>query len=377
MTPGSTAPIALALSGGGVRAMVFHLGVLKLLAERELLEHVGRVSTVSGGTLLVGLLLHQASMRWPSSAEFTASVYPRLRQRLCERSMQWGAVRQLLRPWNWGFVLSRANLLATALRKEWNITAKLSDIPASPEWSLNGTTAETGKRFRFKRDSMGDYTVGYAPTGNFPLASAIAVSAAFPGGFGPFSLDTRQYIWRKRQAWTDAPDTAVPAVPEHGQLRLYDGGVYDNLGLEPVFDAGRRQTKHPGDILIVSDASAPLIRGFSALALNPWRFKRLADIMGDQTRALRVRTLCDYLQRSPGQGAYIYINTPVTDEGVCASAAFASAFPTTLRRLTLAEFDALSEHGYRVASRVEKTHGLVEPVPGPLESVGGASQPST
>ena len=361
MTSESTRPIALALSGGGVRAMVFHLGVLKLLAERELLEHVGRVSTVSGGTLLVGLLLHEASMRWPSSAEFSASVYPRLRERLCKRSMQWGAVRQLLRPWNWRFALSRANLLAAALREEWSITDRLSDIPASPEWSMNGTTAETGKRFRFKRDSMGDYTVGYSPTGHFPLASAIAVSAAFPGGFGPFSLDTRQYTWRKRQAWTDSPDAAVRVIPAHTLLRLYDGGVYDNLGLEPIFDAGRGQTKHPGDILIVSDASAPLKRGFSALALNPWRFKRLADIIWDQTRALRVRTLSGYLQRSPGGGAYIYINTPVTGEGACPSAAFASAFPTTLRRLTLAEFDALSEHGYTVASRVEALYGLVPP----------------
>ena len=85
---------------------------------------------------------------------------------------------------------------------------------------------------------MGDYTLGYASPGDFPLANAIAVSAAFPGGFGPFTLDTRQYIWRKRQAWTDSPDAAVQAVPEHKQLRLYDGGVYDNLGLEPIFDAG-------------------------------------------------------------------------------------------------------------------------------------------
>ena len=32
--------IALALSGGGIRAMVFHLGVLKLLAERGLFDYI-------------------------------------------------------------------------------------------------------------------------------------------------------------------------------------------------------------------------------------------------------------------------------------------------------------------------------------------------
>jgi NTE family protein len=374
MTSPSATPIALALSGGGVRAMVFHLGVLKLLAERRLLEHVRRVSTVSGGTLLVGLLLHESSMRWPSSDEFNTFVHPRLRQRLCGRSMQWGALRQLSMPWNWKFLLSRANLLALALREEWGIQDKLSDVPIIPEWSLNGTTAETGKRFRFKRDSIGDYTLGYASPRDFPLAEAIAVSAAFPGGFGPFSLDTRQYTWHKRQAWGDAADAAVQVAPEHKQLRLYDGGVYDNLGLEPIFDAGEGQTKHQGDILIVSDASAPLKRGFSTFAFNPWRFKRLADIIADQARALRVRTLSHYLQQTPGRGAYIYINTPVTDVDASAALAFAAAFPTTLRRLTLAEFDALCEHGYRVAAHVEKRYGLVVSEPAPVASSDSRSQ---
>jgi NTE family protein len=377
MTSSSAKPIALALSGGGVRAMVFHLGVLKLLAERQLLEDVRRVSTVSGGTLLIGLLLHEASMRWPSSTEFIVSVYPRLRERLCERSMQWGAARQLLKPRNWQFALSRSNVLAVALRQEWGIREKLSDVPAVPEWSLNGTTAETGKRFRFKRDSVGDYTLGYAAPGDFPLASAIAVSAAFPGGFGPFTLDARQYSWHRRQSWTDSADAAVLAVPPHTHLRLYDGGVYDNLGLEPIFDAGRGRTKHPGEILIVSDASAPLQKGFSAFALNPWRFKRLADIIGDQARALRVRTLNHYLQGSPGRGAYIYINTPVSDDAVCSSAVFAASFPTTLRKVTEAEFDALSEHGYRVASRVENVSGVVSSESTGLGPAVSPSQPTT
>ena len=68
-----TAPrpsIALALSGGGIRAMVFHLGVMKHLAERGLLEDVAKVSTVSGGSLVVGLLLQQNQMGWPTSEQF-------------------------------------------------------------------------------------------------------------------------------------------------------------------------------------------------------------------------------------------------------------------------------------------------------------------
>lgn len=338
--------------------MVFHLGVLRLLAERRLLENVRRISSVSGGSLLVGLMLQETALRWTSSEEFLLSVAPTLRTKLCSRSMQSGAVRQLLLPWNWRFILSRANLLAIALRREWDVSARLGSLPDVPEWSINGTTAENGKRFRFKRDKIGDYDLGYADAQDFPLSSAMAVSAAFPGGFGPLTLDASRFEWRKRPWGAPADAERVVDIGYH-QLRLYDGGVYDNLGLEPFFDPGRGIPKNAGEIIVVSDAGAPLKPGFSLFTLSPWRLKRVADIMSEQARALRVRAFSNYLQQQPGRGAYLYINSPVTGPAPCSSQAFASSFPTTLRRLTLQEFDALFEHGYRVALQVEARHGLV------------------
>ncbi|HSD18439.1 MAG TPA: patatin-like phospholipase family protein [Anaeromyxobacter sp.] len=47
--------LGLALSGGGFRASLFHLGVLSRLAELDLLRQVEIVSTVSGGSILGGL----------------------------------------------------------------------------------------------------------------------------------------------------------------------------------------------------------------------------------------------------------------------------------------------------------------------------------
>ena len=49
--------LALALSGGGVRASVFHCGVLQRLALDGLLEKTTFVSSVSGGSLVTGLIL--------------------------------------------------------------------------------------------------------------------------------------------------------------------------------------------------------------------------------------------------------------------------------------------------------------------------------
>lgn len=345
--------------------MVFHLGVLRHLAEHGALEQVHRLSTVSGGSLLVGLILQSAGMRWPGSAEFLSATYPTLRGKLCGSSLQWAAARQLLNPWNWRFALSRANLLAMALRKHWGVKARLSNLPSLPEWSINGTTAETGRRFRFKAETIGDYQLGYAHPGEFPLASALAVSAAFPGGFGPLTLAASRFVWKKRPSWESGPESAQPVDIGFRRLHLYDGGVYDNLGLEPYFDAGHGVPKHTGMFILVSDAGAPLPTGFAHGVMNPWRLKRVADIMSEQARALRVRTFVSYLQRTPGAGGYVYIGAPSALDGSVGNRQHPALFPTTLRRLSFTEFDRLADHGYQVAKAVADEYAVRSAAIGP------------
>ena len=341
--------------------MAFHLGVLRFLAERALLERVDRVSTVSGGSLLVGLIYEANKMTWPASDVFSTSIYGSLRSKLCSSSLQWGALRQLLKPTNWRFILSRANLLGLALRDEWSVKAVLSDLPESPEWSVNGTTAENGKRFRFKAHNIGDYELGYADNcADFPLSQALAVSAAFPGGFGPLAIEAKRFKWKKR-AWGAPAGTEVDIELPYRKLHLYDGGVYDNLGLEPFFDAGRGKSKIGSTRIFVSDAGAPLSPGFNLGPLNVFRLKRVADIMSDQAHALRVRTFFTYLQAEPSRGALIYIGDVVPGPDGEDAARFARAFPTSLKRLTLAEFDQLAGHGYRVAKHTSSLYGLVGP----------------
>jgi NTE family protein len=47
---------ALCLSGGGYRAMLFHLGALWRLYELGLLRTIKRISSVSGGSITAGVL---------------------------------------------------------------------------------------------------------------------------------------------------------------------------------------------------------------------------------------------------------------------------------------------------------------------------------
>ncbi len=345
--------------------MIFHLGVLKHLADCGELEHVERVSTVSGGSLLIGLVFQECGLQWPTSKAFLERVYPSLRLKLCSRSLVLGAVCELLRPSNWRFVMSRANVLASVLRREWHVTARMADLAAVPEWSINATTAENGKRFRFKRDSLGDYSLGYAEPGNFPLASAIAVSAAFPGFIGPLVVDATRFVWKKRPTWGAPESSAVVVQPEFHRLHLYDGGIYDNLGLEPFFDAGNGVSKQSDCFILVSDAGAPLTVGFGFWALSVFRLTRVADIMSDQARALRVRTFMSYLAQGDmvgeRRGAYVYIGMPANPEQLV-NGAQPARFPTTLRRVSEDEFDGIAAHGYHQAASPVKPYGPVHTV---------------
>lgn len=340
--------LALALSGGGIRAMIFHLGVLKCLAEQNKLHCIQNISTVSGGSLILGLILQSNKMLWPTSNVFLANVLPDLKQKLCTRSLMAGMLRQLKKPKNFQFLLSRSNLLANTLRDEWEIECKLSEIPDYPVWHINATTAETGKRFRFKKENLGEYSLGYTKdTQKFPLADAMAISAAFPGGLGPLVINPLDYLWQKR-SWGQAETENKEVSLDYSRLHLYDGGVYDNLGLEPFFDTGKQKKKNSissETILIVSDAGAPLAQSFISKKLNPWRLKHVTDIISDQSRALRVRSFINFVKNNSGQGLYIHLKEskiPIDNK----NAVFTQKFPTTLRKLKEIEFDMILEHGY-------------------------------
>ncbi|MGR8931448.1 MAG: patatin-like phospholipase family protein [Gammaproteobacteria bacterium] len=75
-----TDKLGLALSGGGFRAALFHLGVLARMAELDLLRHVQVLSTVSGGSIIgamyylkVKQLLESPPNPWASPTDYKAA----------------------------------------------------------------------------------------------------------------------------------------------------------------------------------------------------------------------------------------------------------------------------------------------------------------
>jgi hypothetical protein len=71
--------LGLALSGGGTRAAIFHLGVLARFAKGGFLESVSKTLTVSGGSLVTALIISYADLKWPSSKQYLEKTYPALR----------------------------------------------------------------------------------------------------------------------------------------------------------------------------------------------------------------------------------------------------------------------------------------------------------
>ncbi len=355
--------IGLTLSGGGVRASVFHAGVLLFLAEKEQLEKISHLSTVSGGTLLTGLIYHLSGMEFPSSAQYENDVYPLIRKQLTSMCLQSKLYMKTLNPLNWKYFFTRAKVLEEAIYKDWGITSLCSDVSKTPIWSLNGTTAETGRRFRIKNATMGDYELGYAETKSILLASAMSISAAFPFGIGPLPIETASYSWYKKETW-DAENARL-IQPDYKKIHIYDAGLYDNLGTEPLFDNGRQELKESAQInsLIVSDASAYFQRMSIPFVLSFSRGKRVIDITIEQARSLRIRSLAHYFNQNANKGMLITIGDQIQKTTApqilekinketwlsTEKKTKASLFPTTLKKMTLDDFDIIARHGYECA----------------------------
>src|SRR5690606_34906778 len=128
------------------------------------------------------------------------------------------------------------------------------------------------------------------------LSVAVGASSAFPPFLSPVILKTDP------TKWIDAPPRAHPKIQKlRSKLILTDGGVYDNLGLEPLWGNC--------DTILVSDAGAPA--GIRESVARNWlgQLGRVRGIMMEQTRALRRRMLIAELEAKRLEGAFWGIGT--------------------------------------------------------------------
>jgi len=296
--------IALCCSGGGYRAMMFHAGALIRLNEAALLSRLKRVSSVSGGSIVTGVLglfWKQLQFETNGPAKNLNLVVDKLRE-MASTTIDEGSVL--------GGLFSSDTIserIIEAYRKHLFGNATLQDLPddiAGPRFVINATNVQTGALFRFSKPYLADYRLGTYPTPSVPLAIAVAASSAFPPFLSPVDLVLDGQFW-KPDAISD-----LCKAPYTTNLVLSDGGVYDNLGLETAWKNYKT--------ILVSDGGGKLAG--EEKPSRDWvrHSKRVLDIIDNQVRSLRYRNLIDSYKAPSTQsnfrsGAYWGIRTNIDD----------------------------------------------------------------
>ncbi len=223
--------IGLALSGGGFRATLYHLGLVRFLRDAGILQQITHITSVSGGSIMAAHLVLNWDQYTGSPKEFDEAAsrlieFTRLdvRNRILRRFplgllLRWP--RRLLGLSN--RLLTRTGLLESQYEKSLYGDKSLFELPERPQLHLLTTNLSEGCLCSFNRDGLWKMEVKAARSqiervrvGLMTVSMAVTASSAFPGFFPPLELTGRDVGARGG---------------EFGQQAYTDGGVFDNLGV--------------------------------------------------------------------------------------------------------------------------------------------------
>ncbi len=357
------AGVVLCLSGGGFRAALFHLGSLRRLNELGILARLDGISSVSGGSI-VAAHLATALRPWPTGtlADFESKIASPLRA-FTGRNLRTIPILRRLLPWNLFRSSTGVENLARAYAERLPLTQlPLADLPERPAFKINATDMAFGVNWVFERARMGSYQAGYCapPKPDWTVARAVAASSCFPPVFNPLPIGLAPTELVGGKAKGPARDSAVLG------LRLTDGGNYDNLGLEPVWQRAK--------VVLVSDGGSVFNAGPDENIL--WRLSRYADILSNQVSALRKRWLIASFLQKEMEGTYWAVSSWAGNYQPNPPAGYSrqlvdevvSAVRTDMDAFSDAEQKVLENHGYIVTEAAIRVHqpGLVSADPRPF-----------
>lgn len=256
--------IAMSLSGGGIRAVGYHLGTLDYLDRIGLLKEVHTLSSVSGGSLVaIGYAL--SLKKGESFQEFYDN--------LCEFLPEVNTFEELLKilenpaP----TVASGSNTLITALAnvyREKYFEKYYGDptfgvfLDQEPEIHLkelvfNATEFKTGVGFRFQTGLHGNLignskvSISEKLARDIRMSDIMAASSCIPGGMEPLMFP-QDFHWPGDptgaslglKAGSRPRCEEVEAELERkynvNNIPLMDGGIYDNQGITSIILAQAR-----------------------------------------------------------------------------------------------------------------------------------------
>ncbi len=339
--------LGLALSGGGFRAALFHIGVLARLAELDLLRKIDVISSVSGGSIIAAYYYLKAKalietnrrrnrlepdpsdyvqMVKEIETDFLSAVQKNMRMRLF---VDPGKTARML-----GEDYSSTERLAELFTDYFyrpilpeneqtaNRMISLKSLFMEPDFSgsmvqtgipfliINATSLNTGHLWQFTNISMGEQPTGIATDHepipylnkfrldderltieqrkilfNITLGQAVAASCCVPGILVPLRI---KYLYKMG---------GHPVT-----VRLADGGLVDNQGLASLFTENCTHIicSDASDILKPEPDPSPQI-------LNVAR--RANDILMDR---IRNKSLNELYRYGRGRHALIYLGDHAT-----------------------------------------------------------------
>jgi NTE family protein len=245
--------VFLAFSGGGTRAAALSYGVLEALSRtdiiwegqhRRLLDEVDYISAVSGGSFTAAYY-----------ALYGDGIFTNFESRFLNQNIQLKLFWRLCLPTNWVRLASpyfdRSDMVAEYYDRHVFGGKTFEDLVKRnrrPFVSLNATDISLNATFQFSQDQFDFLCSDLSP---FPVARAVAASAAFPIVLSPVTLnnyvgscDLPEPSWMalttdhvgSRGAQRMRELRAYRDVARHRYVHLLDGGLADNLGLRGPFE---------------------------------------------------------------------------------------------------------------------------------------------
>ena len=340
--------IGLTLSGGGFRATLFHLGVVRLLHDTGLLTSVKRIGAVSGGSIFAAHLVLNWNRYTAGQDEFESAakelidfVRTDIRGRVVRRwILAWLTILpRLVKRKHWTFTNLLQRMYADLYKN-----ATLNDLHPTtdvhrPQVFFFCTSLSTGAVCSFGRsgfmwDEEDLERSVVAPM--LPVAFAVAASSAFPPLFPPIAI---------------THDTLSCDLKEFRNPHyLTDGGVYDNLGVDRLI--WYHKQANDLDKLIVSDAEGNFDWDFNRqYTFITSRNIRASDVMMKRVSSLQYNNLGTYRD-----SLLVRIGVDTVIQKPDDPAVFSPEIQKNLRNVrtdldafSLTEVNCLVGHGYAVA----------------------------
>ena len=353
--------MALCLSGGGYRAALFHLGAVRRLDELGILAQVDTISGVSGGSLVANLLADPrleflaAAMDQPTGTRvggFEELVAEPLRH-LTSRNIRTPALLSKLKPRSWFVDDAATRALADQLAHAipWWSTPLRDNAVSGPAIITGATEIAYGVNWVFEDPTahrphgrVGDYRLGYAaPPPSLRIADVVAASCAYPPFFAPMLFDGEGL---KLTGGHPGLESAQERQRIRRRVRLTDGGVYDNLGLEPVWKSHRT--------VLVSDGGG-VFRARTERTIHG-RMLRILGIATSGGQSVRSRWLQAGYHRDVLDGTSWALDTAVEGSYPREVTELINAIRTDLDAFSTQEQQVLERHGYLVAEAQVRSH---------------------